>query len=177
MEILIALLTLLLVLSFLLKGTFLPRWGTVAACVLLAVFVRLVIPWLADQPAAVVSGWLTAPDIILDGAVCLVLEAVLMIAFCFSRPAGRFRFLRWYPGLLAFPAVCRAWSLVLFSRPGLDFTRFAWTASLATLAAALVAAWLLRKLLPEEEIRLEGLFLINLFLLLATVAATGAITF
>lgn len=177
MEVLTALLTLLLSLSFLLKGTFLPRWGRGVACILLAVFVRLVIPWLASQPAATVNGWMTAPDKILDGAVCLVLEAVLMMAFCFARPAGRFRVLRWYPGLLAFPAVCRAWSLVLFSRPGIDFTRFAWTASLATLAVALGASWLLRRLLPEEEVRLEGMFLINLFILLATVAATGAITF
>lgn len=177
METLIALITLLLVLSFLLKGTFLPRWGRITAGVLLAVFVRLVIPWLAKQPASVVSGWITSPDKMLDGAVCIVLEVALMTAFCFSRPAGRFRFLRAYPGLLAFPAVCRAWSLVLFSRPGIDFTRFAWLASLGTLAVALGATWLLRKLLPEEEVRLEGLFLINLFLLLATIAATGAITF
>lgn len=177
METLFTLITLLLVLSFVFKGTFLPHWGRVSACVLLALFVRLAIPWLASQPAAAVNSWFTAPDKLLDAAVCIVLEVALMWAFCFSRPAGRFRLLRGYPGLPAFPAVCQAWSLVLFSRPGIDFTRFAWTASFATLAVALGASWMLRKLLPEEEVRLEGLFLINLFLLLATVAVTGAITF
>lgn len=174
MEILIALIALLLVLSFLLKCSFLPRWGRVAAAVLLAVFVRLVIPWLANQPATTVNGWITAPDRMLDGAVCIVLEVVLMTAFCFSWCT---RIMRWYPGLLAFPAVCWAWSQVLFARPGMDFTRFAWVAALVTLVVALGGPWLLRRLLPEEEIRLEGLFLVNLFLLLLTIAATGAITF
>jgi len=177
MEILVALIALLLALSFLLKGAFLPRWGVVTAGLLMAVGVRLVIPWLAGQPASTVNGWITAPDRMLDAAVCIVLEVVLMTAFCFTRPTGRFRFLRWYPGLLAFPAVCWAWSQLLFSRPGINFSCFAALAALCTLAVALVGPWLLRRLLPDEESRLEGLFLVNLFLLLLTVAATGAITF
>lgn len=202
MEILIALIALLLVLSFLLKGTFLPRWGRVAFSLLLAVAVRLVIPLLAGQPAATVNGWISSPDRMLDGAVCIVLEVVLMTAFCFAwsaryaapvsvslakkcsrdghRPLLRSlgcSLLHWYPGLLSFPAVCWAWSQLLFSRPGIDFTRFAWVAALITLVIALGGPWLLRRLLPEEESRLEGLFLVNLFLLLLTIAATGAITF
>jgi len=174
MEILIALIALLLMLSFLIKGTFLPRWGVVVVSVLLALAVRLAIPWLARQPADTVNGWISSPDRMLDGAVCLVLEIALMMAFCFT---GIQSLLRWYPGLLAFPAVCWAWSQLLFSRPGIDFTRFAWIASGATLALALGGSWLQRRLLPEEDVRLESLFLINLFLLLATIAATGAITF
>lgn len=174
METLVTLIALLLMLSFLLKGTFLPRWGLVAVSLLLAVVVRLVIPWLAGQPASTVNGWITAPDRMLDGAVCIVLEVVLMIAFCFT---GIQALLRWYPGLLAFPAVCWAWSQLLFSRPGIDFTRFAWFAALATFLAAWGVGELLRRFVPEEDARLEGLFLVNLFLLLLTIAATGAITF
>lgn len=177
MEILVTLIALLLMLSFLLKGSFLPRWGVVVVSLLLAVAVRLVIPWLAGQPAATVNGWISAPDRMLDGAVCVVLEVVLMMTFCFSRPAGRFRFLRWYPGLLAFPAVCWAWSQLLFARPGIDFTRFAWLTAFCTLVVTLGGSWAIRRFLPEEDVRLEGLFLVNLFLLLLTVAATGAITF
>ena len=177
METLIAIIALLLVLSFLLKSSFLPRWGMVAACVLLASFLRVAIPYLAAQPADTVNGWISAPDRMLDGAVLIVLEIALMMAFCFSRPSGRFRFLRWYPGLLAFPAVCRAWSQILFTRPGIDFTRFAWLAALATFIAAWGGSELLRRFVPEEDARLEGLFLVNLFLLLLTIAATGAITF
>lgn len=177
MESLITLIALLLALSFLLKASFLPRWGIAGVSLLLAICVRVVIPLLAAQPAARVNGWITAPDRMLDGAVCIVLEVVVMATFCFSRPAGRFRFLRWYPGLLVFPAVCWAWSQLLFSHPGIDFQRFAALAALATLAVTLLGSWAMRRLLPEEEIRLEGLFLVNLFLLLLTVAATGAITF
>lgn len=177
MEILTALIALLLVLSFLLKSSFLPRWGVVAACLLMAATVRCVIPALAGLPASTVNGWITAPDRMLDGAVLLVWEVAWMIAFCFARPGGRFRFLQVYPGLLAFPAVCWAWSQLLYSRPGIDFTRFAWIAALVTLIATLGGSWALRRFLPEEDIRLEGLFLVNFFLLLLAIAATGAITF
>ena len=79
MEILVTLIALLLMLSFLLKGSFLPRWGVVVVSLLLAVAVRLVIPWLAGQPAATVNGWISAPDRMLDGAICVVLEVVLMM--------------------------------------------------------------------------------------------------
>ncbi len=203
MEILITLIALLLILSFLIKGSFLPRWGVVAVSLLLAVAVRLVIPWLAGQPAATVNGWISAPDRMLDGAVCVVLEVVLMMTFCFAWPARSsvsltpllwfssrslknargsenhplLRSLLYYPGVLAFPAVCWAWSQLLFSRPGIDFTRFAWLAAFCTLFVALGGSWVVRRFLPEEDVRLEGLFLVNLFLLLLTVAATGAITF
>lgn len=177
MEILTSFIALLLVLSFLLKVSFLPRWGMAAACLLMAVAVHFVILAMASLPVSTVNGWITVPDIMLDGAVLLVLEAVWMTAFCFARPGGQLRFLLWNPGLLAIPAVGWAWNQLLYSRPGIDFTRFAWIAALITLTAAFGGVWMLRRFLPEEDIRLEGLFLVNLFLLLLAIAATGAITF
>lgn len=177
MTVLLALTALLALLSFLLKNSFFPRFWAGIAPFGLALAVWLSIPWLTRLPAATVASWMTAPDRMLDGAVCIVLEAVLMVAFCFSRPAGRLRVLGLYPGLLAFPAACWAWMQPLFSRPGIDFGRFAWVAALVTLLVAFCGSRLLRRWIPEEETRLESLFLINLFLLLLSVAATGAITF
>ena len=177
MEILFPLIAVLVLLSFLFKGSFLPRWEAVAVSLALAVFVWLAIPWLTRQTAGTIEQWTSDPSRVLDGAVCLVLEVAVMILFCFTAPTGRLRFLRFIPGLLAFPAVVWGWSQVLFSRPGLDFGRLAWVAALATLAVALGGTALIRRLVPDEPSRLEGLFLINLFLLLLTIAATGAITF
>ena len=177
MDLLLALIALLTLLSFLLKSSFLPRPGALLTALGLALAVGLAIPWLTRQSAATVVSWTSAPDRMLDAAVCLVLEIALMVAFCFSRAAGKFRWLRYYPGLLVFPACCWAWAQLLFSRPGLDFGRLAWIAALVTGIVAFAGIGLLRKFIPEEETRLEGLFLINLFLLLLTVAATGAITF
>ncbi len=177
MEILFPLIAVLALLSFLFKGSFFPRWEAAAVSLILAVVVWLAIPWLTRQTAGTVEQWTTDPSRILDGAVCLVLEVAVMILFCFTAPAGRLRFLRLIPGVLAFPAVVWGWSQVLFSRPGLDFGRLAWVAALATLAVAIGGTALIRRLVPDEPSRLEGLFLINLFLLLLTIAATGAITF
>lgn len=177
MTFLLALIVLLSLLSFLLKNSFYPHsWAGVAAfCLALAVW--LAIPWLTRLPAATVASWTTSPDRMLDGAVCIVLEVALMAAFCFSRPAGRLRLLTFYPGLLAFPAICWAWLQLLISRPGIHFGRFAWIAALVTMLVAFGGSRLIRRLVPEEQARLEGLFLINLFLLLLSIAATGAITF
>ncbi|MBR6212364.1 MAG: hypothetical protein IKQ64_04905 [Bacteroidales bacterium] len=177
MEILLILIAVLALLSFILKCSFFPRWGAIAASLALAASAWAAIPWLTRQEASAFSSWVTDPDHMLDAAVCIVLEAVIMTAFCFSRPSGRFRTLRFYPGLLVFPAAVWILSRVLFSSPGMNFNRFAWVAALAVLFIALGGSRLMAKLVPEEDIRLEGLFLINLFLLLSSVAATGAITF
>ena len=177
MDVLLTLVALLSLLSFLLKCSFFPRGWTAVAALALALAVRLAIPWLVRQPAGLVADWTSTPGRMLDGAVCIVLEAVLMMAFCFGRPSGRLRLLSLYPGLLAFPASCWGWDQLLFARPGIHFDRFAWIAALVTLAVAFGGSWLLARLVPDEATRLEGLFLINLFLLLLCVAATGAITF
>ena len=59
---------------------------------------------------------------------------------------------------------------------GLGMRQVNWRVALA-LAVAFGGSRLLARLVPDEATRLEGLFLINLFLLLLCVAATGAITF
>ncbi len=177
MDVLLTLVALLSLLSFLLKCSFFPRGWTAVAALALALAVRLAIPWLVRQPAGLVADWTSTPGRMLDGAVCIVLEAVLMMAFCFGRPSGRLRLLSLYPGLLVFPAACWGWDQLLFARPGIHFDRFAWIAALVTLAVAFGGSRLLARLVPDEATRLEGLFLINLFLLLLCVAATGAITF
>ena len=177
MNTLLTLIALLSLLSFLLKGSFHPRWGRALAAVALALAAGLSVPWLTRQSPAAFAAWTTSPDRLLDCAVCVVLEVLLMGAFCFSRISGRWPFLRFYPGLLAFPAVVWAWAQLLYAWPGIDFGLFAWFAAVVTLGVAWGGAALVRRLLPDEPSRLEALFLINLFLLLLTVAAMGAITF
>ena len=108
MTVLLTLVALLSLLSFLLKCSFFPRGWTAVAALALALAVRLAIPWLVRQPAGLVADWTSTPGRMLDGAVCIVLEAVLMMAFCFGRPSGRLRLLSLYPGLLGFPASCTA---------------------------------------------------------------------
>ena len=177
MKTLLTLIAMLSLLSFLLKGSFHPRWGVALAAFALALVAGLSVPWLIRQSPAAFTAWTSSPRHLLDGAVCVVLEVLIMAAFCFSRVAGCWRILRFYPGLLAFPAVVWTWAQVLYARPGVNFSLLAWLAAAFTLAVAWGGPVLLRRLLPDESSRLEALFLINLFLLLLTVAATGAITF
>ena len=177
MKTLLTLIALMSLLSFLLKGSFHSRWGVALAAFALTLAAGLSVPWLIRQSPAAFTAWTSSPEHLFDGAVCVVLEVLVMGVFCFGRVAKRWHFLRLYPGLLAFPTVIWLWAQALYARPGVNFSLFAWLAAGVTLAAAWGGPMLLRCLLPDESSRLEALFLINLFLLLLAVAATGAITF
>ena len=107
-------------------------------------------------------------------ALALALAVRLAIPWLVRQPAGLVADWTSTPGRMLDGAVCIQ---LLFARPGIHFDRFAWIAALVTLAVAFGGSRLLARLVSEEATRLEGLFLINLFLLLLCVAATGAITF
>ena len=177
MEILLVMAAVLSLLGFILKSSFYPRWGAFAASLILAAFIMAAVPWLTRQSSSSFSTWSLNPDLILNGAVCIVVEVIIMTAFCYGRTAGRLRLLYYYPGLLAFPAAAWLLSQLLFSRPGIDFKRFAWIAAVSVMILSLGGGRLAKRFIPEEDVRLESLFLIEMFLLLLAIAAAGAITF
>ena len=177
MTIILTLTALLTILSFCLKCSFYSWKGALAAAVALGIAVYFALGWLTRQSAGAIAAWTTDGGKMLDAAVCIVLEAVIMTGFCFSRPAGKLRWLLPYPGVLAAASASLLWIQLPLSRPGLDFGSFTLWSAAASAAAAFLLPWLTRLLLPDEESRLESLFIINVFLILSTVAATGAITF
>ena len=176
MELLVLLIVLLLLLGQWLKCSFLSRRESAASALATACFVRMGIPWLTTRSAAGISAWLTGAAGMGDWTLLVVGEAALAAVFCFSRPSQRLKPLRLYPVLLAAPALCLLWAQWLFSRPGINFTRFARWAALLSALWVYGGSRLVRRLLPEESARLEALFLTAFFLVLLTVAAAGALT-
>lgn len=184
MEYVIHLLAVFVTASFLLKVGFYSRWGILAAATGCALFAWLVTPWMTEQSKTVMSAFFTSRAQMLNLSVCVTLEAVLMIAFCFDcfteirtrntvfKQAVTF-FLKLYPGILVGGVICYALALLLFSYPGIDFGSLSWIAALAAFLTVCLGSPLLHLLLGDKSLRLEVLFIVNIFIVILSIIATG----
>ena len=120
----------------------------------------------------------------LDTSVVLTLEIVLQMAFCllavhvanFSPVKRRMMWaycvLYWFPGVLIFPVLFFGLTQAIFSFPGVSFKLIAWLFGLFIFVVIPVGRWLVRWLLPEEELRLELFFLTNALVAILGIIAT-----
>lgn len=191
METVVTLMMLLTVGCFLLKQTFMGVRQILVTAVVVMMFVALMWPFAITQSKTQIASWLSNPQLMLDVAVLLSVDIALEIAFCVtdvdvrtSRKVSRrkrmwFRFLRHFPGLLVFPVFFAVLVWAIFALPGVDFALVGWSLGVALLFVLPLLAYLLRRLVPEEELRLELLFLCNLLLgglgVIATVNGTTAV--
>ena len=171
------------------------RWITFALC---ALFVGLAWPWAVEQSKTQIEAWLANPDLMRDTAVVLSIDVAFLLAYCWGTtkaPAKPFQqiyvaqnrysvllrklwrgLLAIYPGLLIFPVLFSLEVSTIFFLPGVDFALVAWGLA-AIVAVAFVAlgvglGWFLKFLLPERELRLELLFLLNILIAILGVIAT-----
>lgn len=184
MEYVIHLLALFITLSFLLKVGFYPRRGIWAAAAGCALFAGLVTPWVTEQSKSAVAAFLASRPQMFDLSVCVTLEASAMVAFCFDCfPEMRTRntafrqavtlFLKLYPGLLIGGVIGYALALLLFTFPGLNFGTLPWIAAAVTFLTVCAGSRLLRYAIGDKPLRLEVLFIANIFMVLLSIIATG----
>ncbi|WP_296121198.1 hypothetical protein [uncultured Bacteroides sp.] len=184
MEYVIHLLAIFIALGFLLKVGFYPRWGMWTAAAGCALFAWLVTPWMTEQSKTVMAAFFASRPQMLNLSVCVTLEAAVMIAFCFDCFAEmRTRntafkqavtlFLKLYPGILIGGVICYVLALLLFTFPGLDFGSLSWMAAGVTFLAVGVGSRLLRYAIGGKPLRLEILFIVNIFIVILSIIATG----
>lgn len=173
MEAVIVVILALGVLSTSLKlGFHRPRWWWVWGAVV-AVGTGLAWPLAATQSKTQLADFLQNPAMMGDAAVLLTLEVALMLAWCIAdrQPAdGRWRWLRRaargmlavFPGVVSLLALFSLLTHLTFSLTGTSFALISWSLAAAVLVAMPALTWLLRWLLPERELRLELLFMLNL---------------
>lgn len=184
MDTIVWILILLTAFNFLLKQTF---WRPVAVCVMAAVaggFVLLVWPLAIEQSKTQIADWLADQGLMLDTAVILTVEVALQIAFCLLsvhlvnfRPVRKktriaWKILYWFPGILFFPVLFFGLTQLIFALPGISFVQVAAGFALFVTPGILLGRWILKQFLPEEELRLELLFLINALVAVLGVVAT-----
>lgn len=184
METLVIVLMLLVGLTFLLKLTWHGVAGTALLSCLVALFIVLTYGYAADQSRTQIAGWLMRPDLMLDMSVLLTVDVACQIMFCvlMTRRDSCVRFSRfqsvmlafslWFPGLMIFPVLFAMLVEVIFALPGVDFAVSGWvTAGLVVIAMPLLS-FLLKRLLPRQDMRLEMLFLVSLLIICLGVVAT-----
>ncbi|WP_455601086.1 hypothetical protein [Bacteroides rodentium] len=184
MEYVIHLLALFIALNFLLKVGFYPRWGMWTVAAGCAFFAWLVTPWMTEQSKTVMASFFASRPQMLNLSVCVTLEAAVMITFCFDCFAEmRTRntafkqaitlFLKLYPGILIGGVICYVLALLLFTFPGIDFGNLSWIAAGVTFLTVCAGSLLLRHAIGDKPLRLEVLFIVNIFIVILSIIATG----
>ena len=184
METVVMVMMIVVCFNYIVKQTFRKAYFVAVSAIVCALFVGLAWPWAIEQSKNQIAGWLADSALMLDLAVVLTLEVALQITFCIVaahiHSAGRvkpsvvriYRLLRWFPGLLVFPVLFSLLVAAIFALPGVSFPLTAWSLAAVVALAVPAGAWLLKRLLPEREIRLELLFLANALIALLGIIAT-----
>lgn len=171
----------LLLASLLLKMTFFSSRAVAAVVVCTALVTGFSWPLAITRSRMQIADWLSNPDLMADTAVLLFVEVALQIAFCIrhafpERQDGN-RISRWlylglksFPGLLYLVVFFSIQVQLIFMLPGVSFPLVSWSLAAAVSVFIVLGIWAMRRLVPEEELRLELLFLAN-----AVIAALGVI--
>lgn len=169
--------------NFLLKLTCHGRAGRSVLCLAATLFINFTYEAATTQSKTQIADWLSQPDLMLDISVWLTVDVALQISFCvmcakrlYSRLTRLERVVYeaslWFPGLLIFPVLFAALTELVFSLPGTDFDLIGKSMSAATLILIPLSAWILKRLLPETDIRMELMFMVNIIIAALGIVAT-----
>lgn len=184
METAVTVLMILIALSFILKQSFNKPYAVIAAAAVLALFTGFSWPIAIEQSKSQISEWLANSSLMLDVAVIMSVELFLQMSFCLMSvnisaegelPKWKiavYKTLRWFPGILIFPVLFSALVFAVFALPGNDFRLISWSLAGIVLISVVSGAWLFRKLVPEKDLRLELLFILNALIAIFGIIAT-----
>ncbi len=84
-----------------------------------------------------------------------------------------------YPSLLIFPVLFYILTQLIFSMPGTDFSTISYVMAGAVFAGLPLLSYVIKKLYPENELRLEVHFLVSLFVCIIGLISTvnGNVTY
>lgn len=184
MEIVISIIMILVGFSVLLKLTYLPIGGRIAIGLILALFVGFSWNFAANQSKTQIAGWIGNPELMLDMAVILTVDVFLQNTFCitssglvFGERLSRstaiiYAVCQWIPSILIFPVLLALLVEVIFSFPGFDFTTIAWILASIISIICIALPYLIKIILPEKDLRLELIFMLNALIALLGIVAT-----
>lgn len=169
--------------SFLLKLTYHRLPGILLLSLILLVFLGVMHEYAAMQSKTQIARWLEQPALMLDTSVLLTVDVAFQIVFCIlmgrkicgtlSRRESLFLAVTlWFPGLLIFPILFSMLVEAVFALPGIGFATIGWGCGIAVFILIPALAFVLRYLLPEANLRLELMFLVNLITAALGIVAT-----
>lgn len=184
MQTVVLVIMVLVCLNFIFKQTYRKWYSVAAVSVVAGLFIGFTYEYAIEQSKSQIDIWLSDTELMLDMAVLISIDVILQIAFCVTAAHIRtsevvnrkvvflYRMLRWFPGILVFPVLFSLLVYVIFALPGYPFAAIAWGTAIVVGCAIPFLTFLIRKLLPEKEIRLEFLFITDILIALLGVIAT-----
>lgn len=184
MELVVIIVMFLVIFSVLLKMTFIPQYLRVPVCLVLSFFVGESWEYAANQSKTQIADWLQNPELMLDMSVLLTIDVFMQISFCISeakqlsekqlsKSESIIRYVTMLiPGILIFPTLIAILVETIFSFPGINFITIAWSMAAAIIIIGTFVPLLLKWLLPEWDLRLELIFMINVLIAILGVVAT-----
>ncbi|MDR1707791.1 MAG: hypothetical protein LBR46_07280 [Prevotella sp.] len=179
MELIIQILMLFIVINCILKLSFWKWWQTAIFSIICAAFLLWAEQYAIIQSKTQINDYLMNREALQDAAVLVTIESAICFAFCFAALRNLFgrkikRWLLplyWYPSLLLFPVLFYILTQSIFSLSGTDFDTVSYIMAGMVLVILPLAAYGIRYMFPEKELRLEVHFLVSLF-----VAILGLLT-
>lgn len=185
MELIISILVLFIFVNGILKVSFWKGWQTLLFGAVCGAFVAATYPYAILQSKTQLADYLQNTAALKNMAVIITLESCVCFAYCIAVLQGAERqrwwmkLLKWYPGLLVFPALFYLQTELVFSFPGVGFTTISYAfAGFVVLMFPLLSRFF-RCLLPQGEMRLEIHFLVSLFVCIIGLLTTvnGNVTY
>lgn len=184
MEIVVIIIMLMVGFNFVLKLTYHRLTGILVTCAVASLFIILVQGEATEQSKTQITDWLNQPELMLDTSVILTVDVFFQVTFCIMTAklvAGE-RLTRieniillvtlWFPGLLIFPVLFAMLVEIIFSFTGTDFTTLAWCTAGIVMVLTPATCYAVRYILPEKDLRLELMFVINALTAILGVIAT-----
>lgn len=187
MELIIQILMVFIIINCILKLSFRSLWQSILFGAICAVFIIWVKEYAIMQSKTQIADYLKNRTALQNAAVLVTAESAICFAFCFAALRNMFgkrvkRWLiplYWYPSLLIFPVLFYLLTQTIFSLSGTDFDTIAYIISGITFVVIPIAAYGIRRLIPEDELRLEVHFLVSLFVCILGLLTTvnGDVTY
>ncbi len=161
MESLVQLLMLLVCLVAVIKLSLAHKWLNLAFALLLFAFTLWIKDFCSEETIAGISMYIEQKSLRESMAILLTLEGLVYMLYAF---APKKKVLAFYPSLLIFPILYYTETNLFFAFAGEDFFLVALLLALAVLSLFVALPYLIKWLVPEEEIRLELLFLSSIIM-------------
>ena len=179
MELIIQILMLFIVINCILKLSFWKWWQAVTFSAVCAIFVLWAEQYAILQSKTQINDYLMNREALQDAAVLVTIESAICFAFCFAalrnlfgRKVKRWLLpLYWYPSLLLLPVLFYILTQSIFSLSGVNFDTVSYVMAGTVFIILPLAAYGIKYMFPEKELRLEVHFLVSLF-----VAILGLLT-
>ncbi|MGM5631906.1 hypothetical protein O2K51_13495 [Apibacter raozihei] len=180
MEIVVQIVMGFIVFNSIIKLSFWKWWQTGIFSLAAGVFILLSYPYAIQQSKVQITEFLNNNIMMQDTAVLVTIESAVCIAFCFVSLNGILknktnkwqRILGAYPSILLFPVLFYVETQAIFIFTGENFLMITMVVAIAVCLLINIGSLLIKKLIPENELRLEMHFLIGLITAFAGLIVT-----